>query len=85
MWTNNRRIVTRKDILNIIDNASIHITISYRPPKLFNGRISNTNHNNNEVFDYCCVDVYSLGCVLHGIMYGFSPSECEFPRSDGRN
>ena len=84
-------IQNRKQILEIVELASQHTTMPYRPPELFDGGIrlntSNTNTNTNSstavpttttVLDYCAVDVWSLGCTLHAIMYGASPFECEF-------
>jgi serine/threonine kinase 16 len=82
-----RTIVSRKDILETIEQASQHTTMPYRPPELFDGgiRLNSTGSNNaantNQVLDYCAVDVWSLGCTLHAILYGASPFECEFVQS----
>jgi serine/threonine kinase 16 len=68
--------------------ASQHTTISYRPPELFDGGLQlpyNSNSTNQLVLDYCAVDVWSLGCTLHAIMYGASPFECEFVVSSNIN
>jgi serine/threonine kinase 16 len=75
-------IVSRKDILQIVEQASQHTTMPYRPPELLDGEIRLNNNNNktnmNYILDYCAVDVWSLGCTLHAILYGASPFECEF-------
>jgi serine/threonine protein kinase len=85
-------IHNRRQVLNIIDHASSHTTISYRPPELFEGGIRPSNsiggalevNECSNVVDFRCVDVWGLGCVLHAMLYGVPPSECDFARSDGR-
>jgi serine/threonine protein kinase len=98
----------RKQILQIVELASQHTTMPYRPPELLEGGIrwhptnntttattltttavgnntntitntnTPTNNTNTMILDYSAVDVWSLGCTLHAIMYGASPFECEF-------
>jgi len=87
-------VQTRKDVLRITEEAATHTTMSYRPPELFEGGIrcppsssgssSSGSSPSLTVLDYTKVDVWSLGCTLFAILYGASPSESEFARSDGR-
>ena len=95
-----RPITTRRDVLNIADDAAINTTISYRPPELFAGELrvadstaissststgSNDDDVNHElVLDYRKVDVWMLGCTLFAILFGASPGEVEFSRSTGK-
>lgn len=68
-------LTTRRHILEALERASIHTTVSYRPPELFEGglRVGDT-------LDYTKVDVWSLACTLFATAYGHgaSPCECEF-------
>jgi len=92
-------LTTRRDILEIADEAANNTTISYRPPELFVGElrvasntaasIINTVTNNDEVnhelvLDYRKVDVWMLGCTLFAILFGASPGEVEFSRATGK-
>lgn len=69
---------TRNDVLEITEEASSNTTLPYRPPELFDGGL---RHGESEL-NYGKVDVWSLGCVLFGMMHGASPFEMEF-RKDG--
>ena len=75
-------LTSRQSILQIIELASIHTTLSYRPPELTEG-CCNLRHGSEEKLDYGKVDVWSLGCVLFGLLHGVSPFEMEFVRSGG--
>jgi serine/threonine kinase 16 len=85
-----RSFQTRRDVLEIADDASSHTTMPYRPPELFYGELrvggnGNGNDGNDDDLDYTKVDVWSLGCTLFAILYGASPFECEFnSRNNGR-
>ena len=69
----------RRDVLTAIEQASIHTTLPYRPPELFEGGL----RTGDEDLDYTKVDVWGCGCTLFGMLYGASPFECEFSRSSG--
>ena len=75
-----RKLESRKDILEVAESASQHTTMPYRPPELFPGEL----RVGDEDLDYTKVDVWSLGCTLFAILYGASPFECEFIRTDTR-
>ena len=86
-----RPVTTRRDVLEIADEASQHTTLSYRPPELFTGELRAAGSNNADaaapsdaVLDYTKVDVWMLGCTLFAILYGASPGECEFSESTGQ-
>jgi serine/threonine kinase 16 len=88
-----RSIKTRKDVLEIAEEESQHqTTISYPPPELFGGELqtsslstlSGNNIDEDSVLDYAKCDVWTLGCTLFAILYGASPSECEFPQTTGQ-
>jgi len=95
-----RSLGSRREVLDIADEASQHTTISYRPPELFAGelRASSTppaSFNPKDVdgdevldpesfLDYRKVDVWMLGCTLFAILFGASPGESEFSRSTGQ-
>mmetsp|Transcript_12008 Transcript_12008/g.22532 ORF Transcript_12008/g.22532 Transcript_12008/m.22532 type:complete len:387 (-) Transcript_12008:183-1343(-) len=70
-------ISSRSDVLTVVDAAARHTTVSYRPPELFEGGL---RHEEDATLDYGKVDVWSLGCVLFGMMHGSSPFEVEFVR-----
>lgn len=72
-------IPTRQDVLRVTEQASMHTTVSYRAPELFEGGLRAGDAD----LDYDRVDVWSLGCTLFGMLYGASPTECNF-RADGR-
>jgi serine/threonine kinase 16 len=71
---------TRHSILNLIEVASTHTTFSYRPPELSD--VGNLSASNSCIVDYGKVDVWSLGCVLFGLLHGASPFEMEFVKND---
>lgn len=73
-------VTTRRHCLEIVEQAALHTTLPYRPPELFEGGIRSAN---DQVLDYRAVDVWSLGCTLHAILYGASPFECEFTSRGG--
>ena len=70
-------IQSRRQLMNMVERASMHTTMPYRPPELFDGHVRAGDPD----MDFRKVDVWSLGCTLFGILYGASPAECEFPRS----
>ncbi len=61
---------TRQQALLLQEAAAEHSTMPYRAPELF------------DVPSHADVDertdVWSLGCLLFAMMYGYSPFECEF-------
>lgn len=67
-------ISTRRQVLQVIDSAAQHTTMSYRPPELFEGGV----RAGDPTLDYTKVDVWSLGCTLFAMLYGASPLESEF-------
>lgn len=80
---------TRQSILQIIELASSQTTLSYRPPELSDSlhfglrqndgpTTTTTTTTKSCILDYGKVDVWSLGCVLFGILHGVSPFEMEF-------
>lgn len=75
-----QKIDTRRQVLQMTEDASIHTTLPYRPPELFEGGVRAGDAD----VDYCKVDVWSLGCTLFAMLYGASPFESIFGRSDGR-
>jgi serine/threonine kinase 16 len=83
-----RSLSTKRDVLDIAEQASQHTTISYRPPELFPGELRPSNNGSNgheeDVLDYTKCDVWMLGCVLFATLYGASPGECEFSLSTGQ-
>lgn len=70
---------SRRVRAQIIEQASESTTISYRPPELFEGELQVPDH-----IDFTRVDVWSLGCLLFGILFGASPFECDFTHSSVR-
>lgn len=65
-----RRVEGRTDALAVQDEAARHSTIPFRAPELFDVA-------SDAVLDQR-TDVWSLGCLLYALRYGFSPFECEF-------
>lgn len=72
-------IQTRKQVLQLAEDAASHTTLPYRPPELLEGGVRAGDVD----VDFCAVDVWSLGCTLFAILYGASPFECEFVRTSG--
>jgi serine/threonine kinase 16 len=73
-------ITTRQQVLELQEEASMHTTMPYRPPELFEGGV----RAGDAVVDYAKVDVWSLGCTLFAMLYGASPFESIFHRETGR-
>ena len=71
-----QRLESRHDCMNLVERASQHTTLPYRPPELLEG----TLRPGQEV-DFTKVDVWSLGCTLFAILIGASPMELEFKSS----
>jgi serine/threonine kinase 16 len=76
-------INTRKQVLQLQEEASMHTTMPYRPPELFEGGVRAGDTDGNTV-DYCKVDVWSLGCTLFAMLYGASPFESVFRANTGQ-
>lgn len=72
-------ISTRREVLALVDRAAQHTTMPYRPPELFDGGV----RPGDEPVDFTKVDAWSLGCTFFACLYGASPGEAEFSRSDG--
>jgi serine/threonine kinase 16 len=70
-------IATRRQVLNVFEQAAQHTTMPYRPPELFEGGV----RTGDAPVDFTKVDVWSLGCMLFSILYGCSPFEMEFART----
>lgn len=66
-------IPTRTALMEAIDDAATNCTMSYKAPELFEG---GARYGESDLDGR--VDVWSLGCVLFGMMYGASPFESEF-------
>jgi len=60
-------ISTRQEALELQDTAAEHSTMPYRAPELFDVKTSSTISEK--------VDVWSLGCTLFALLYGYSPFE----------
>lgn len=73
-----RPIASRRDVLDVVEQAAQHTTLPYRSPELFDGGL-----RVGDKLDYRSLDAWSLGCLLYGLLYGASPFECEFVRSSG--
>ena len=67
-------IDTRRQVLQLAEDAALHTTLPYRPPELLEGGVRAGDAH----VDFRAVDVWSLGCTLFAILYGASPFECEF-------
>lgn len=67
-------IASRKEVLQLAEDAASHTTFPYRPPELLEGGVRAGDAD----VDFCKVDVWSLGCTLYAILFGASPFESEF-------
>lgn len=65
----------RSDALAAQDEAAVHSTLPFRAPELFD--VASDAHLDQRT------DVWSLGCLLYALRYGFSPFECEFVGEGG--
>jgi Serine/threonine protein kinase len=74
------KLVDRKTVLRLTEDAAQYSTISYRAPELFEGGL---RHGPLEADVDGKVDVWSCGCLLFGLMYGASPFEMEFRQRSG--
>lgn len=74
------KLVDRRTVLNVVEEAAQNSTISYRAPELFDG---GCRHGPSELDIDGKVDVWSLGCLLYAMMYGSSPFEIEYRKDDG--
>lgn len=72
-----RRVQGRTDALAVQDEAARHSTLPFRAPELFD--VANDANLDQRT------DVWSLGCLLYAMRYGFSPFECEFIRGGGES
>ena len=66
-------IRNRRDALMLQESAAEFSTMPYRAPELFD--VPSTADVDERT------DVWSLGCLLFAMMYGYSPFECEFSSS----
>jgi serine/threonine kinase 16 len=73
----------RSQLLSMIETASQHTTMPYRPPELLEGGGVRAGSVKGDVLDYTKVDVWSLGCTLFAMCFGASPFECEFRKAPG--
>ena len=74
------KIESRQQVRNLVEQASQHTTLPYRPPELLEGGL----RVGDAPIDYRAVDVWSAGCTLFALLYGASPFEGEFSRQTGR-
>jgi serine/threonine kinase 16 len=72
-----KSLQTRKDVMALVEVASQHTTLPYRPPELLEGYVRAGDRD----IDMTAVDVWSLGCTFFAMLYGASPFECEFRNS----
>lgn len=74
-------IETRAAVHQIVEQASQHTTLPYRPPELL--EVGGLRAGDAAV-DYRAVDVWSAGCTLFALLYGASPFEGNFSPRSGR-
>jgi len=67
----------RSNVLQTVEAASQHTTMSIRAPELWDGGLQTGDTD----LDYRLVDVWALGCTLFAICYGASPFESEFRKN----
>ena len=60
-------ISSRQEALELQDTAAEHSTMPYRAPELFDVKTGSTITEK--------VDIWSLGCTLFALLYGYSPFE----------
>lgn len=70
-----RRVRNRSEALAVQDEASRHSTLPFRAPELF-------DVSSDAVLD-SRTDVWSLGCLLYALRFGYSPFECELVGGGG--
>lgn len=70
-----RQIRGRTDALAAQDEAAVHSTLPFRAPELFD--VASDARLDQRT------DVWSLGCLLYALRYGYSPFECEFVGNGG--
>jgi serine/threonine kinase 16 len=74
-------IETRSAVHQIVEQASQHTTLPYRPPELL--EVGGLRAGDPPV-DFRAVDVWSAGCTLFALLYGASPFEGDFSPRTGR-
>lgn len=66
----------RAKALELQEWASANCSMPYRPPELFDVKV--------DVQITESTDMWSLGCVLYALVYGYSPFECAFDADTGK-
>ncbi|OQS01845.1 serine/threonine protein kinase [Thraustotheca clavata] len=66
-------ITTRGDALKAQEMASIHSSMAYRAPELYDVATNSVLSNRT--------DVWSMGCLLYAMAFGYSPFECTISES----
>ncbi|OQR82495.1 serine/threonine protein kinase [Achlya hypogyna] len=62
------KITTRGDALKAQETASIHSSMAYRAPELYDVATNSVLTSRT--------DVWSMGCLLYAMAFGYSPYEC---------
>lgn len=73
------KLLNRRVVLNLTEEAARNSTVTYRAPELFEG---GCRHGEQEPDIDGKVDAWSCGCLLYSMMFGTSPFEMDF-RHDG--